>query len=209
MLNLLSDKIREHLIKNPVTYILLTVFFSLGVVGGAYIYNQYSPEEVNLLYEFFEKAKELYANEEVNSALLFKNSFLTALKSVSLIWISGFTVIGIPLIFFTLMKKGFILGLITNFLLTNFKGGILLSVILMFLQTVVLIPALMVISTYGISLSKTLLGLVFGKIKYKLDLKNYLLFYLGIFIVALLVAVVYALLEGYFTGNVLKWYFKS
>ena len=120
MLNLLSDKIREHLIKNPVTYILLTVFFSLGVAGGAYIYNQYSPEEVNLLYEFFEKAKELYANEDVNSALIFKNSFLTALKSVALIWISGFTVIGIPLIFFTLMKKGFILGLITNFHLRNF-----------------------------------------------------------------------------------------
>ncbi len=209
MLNLLSDKIREHLIKNPVAYILLTVFFSLGVMGGAYIYNQYSGEEINVLYEFFERAREIYLNEPVNSAVLFKNSFISALKSLAVVWLSGFTVIGIPFIFFILMKKGFVFGLIANFLMTNFKSGVFLSVILMFLETVILIPVLMVVATYGISLSKTLLGVVFGKIKYKLDLKNYLLFYIGIFVFALLFLVIYALLEGYFTGNVLKWFFKS
>lgn len=209
MLDLLSDKIREHIIKNPVSYILLTVFFSLGIIGGAYIYNRYSPDQVRLLYDFFEKAREVYINEEVNSTLLFKNAFISSFSGLLIIWLSGFTVIGIPLIFFTVMKKGFVLGLITNFLITNFKGGIITSLIIIFAQGLILIPVYFVTATYGISLSGTLLKVVFGKIKYRIDLKNYLLFYMGVFIFALLFVVIFALSEGYFTGNLLKWYFKS
>ena len=205
MLGLLSDKIREHIIKNPVSYILLTIFFSIGVIGGAYIYNQYSKEEITLLYEFFERAREMYAGADVNSTLLFKNAFMASVKYLLLVWLSGFTVIGIPVIFFVMVKKGFIFGLITNFLLTNFKYGMVLSLVIMFLETVILIPVLMVVATYGISLSKTLFNVVSGRIKYKLDLKNYLLFYLLVFIASLLVIVIYSLLEGYFTANLLKW----
>ena len=205
MLGLLSDKIREHIIKNPVIYILLTIFFSLGVIGGAYIYNQYSKEEITLLYEFFERAREMYAVSDVNSTLLFKNAFISSFKYLLLVWISGFTVIGIPVIFFVMVKKGFIFGLITNFLLTNFKYGMVLSIVIMFLETVILVPVLMVVATYGISLSKTLFNVVSGRIKYKLDLKSYMLFYFLVFMVSLLMIVIYSLLEGYFTANLLKW----
>ena len=205
MLGLLSDKIREHIIKNPVSYILLTLFFSIGVIGGAYVYNMYSKEEVALLYDFFEKARELYINEDVNSTLLFKNAFISSLNSLLLVWFFGFTVIGIPVIFFVIIKKGFVFGLVANFLMTNFKYGILLTITVMFLETVILTPLLVVASTYGISLSRTLFNVISGRIKYRIDIKSYLFFYTLVFIIALIVIVIYGLLEGYLMGNLLKW----
>ena len=147
----------------------------------------------------------MYAVSDVNSTLLFKNAFISSFKYLLLVWISGFTVIGIPVIFFVMVKKGFIFGLITNFLLTNFKYGMVLSIVIMFLETVILVPVLMVVATYGISLSKTLFNVVSGRIKYKLDLKSYMLFYFLVFMVSLLMIVIYSLLEGYFTANLLKW----
>ena len=175
MIRLLSDKIREHIISNIVSYIILTLFFSLGIISGAYIYNQYDTAEVEALCDFFTEAKEVYVNTG-GSIGVFKNALFSSFKTIFLIWILGFTIIGIPVIFFTVFKKGFIFGLISNFLITNFSYGILTSIILFLVDAVILVPAIYVVSIYIISLSKTLIGMLTGKIRFKVNLKSYILF---------------------------------
>ncbi|MBR4892750.1 MAG: stage II sporulation protein M [Clostridia bacterium] len=208
MLKILSDKVREHIRENMISYIILVVMFSLGVVGGAYIFNLYKTEDVNYLNEFFLDAKDVYIKNPVNYLSIFKNSFLSSFKNIFLLWIMGFTVLGIPLVFFIILKKGFILGLISNFILSNFKNSLLLDIILIFSQTVILIPLMMAVSTYSISLSYLLIRMVRGKIRYKLNLKNHMLLYLVILIISIIVLIIYSFVEAYFTGNILKWYFS-
>ncbi len=207
MLRILSDKIREHICLNMVSYIVLTVLFSLGIIGGAYIYNSYSKEEIGILYEFFSDAKEIYKEGSGNNLEIFKNSLSSSFQTVFLIWLLGFTVIGIPVVFFLIIKKGFISGLITCFLVSNYSNGILCAIFLFFVQSAILIPAIFFISNYSISLSKTLIGMVSGKIRFKVNFKYYLLFYLGIFFAIGVVVIIYSLMEGYFTSNLLKWFF--
>lgn len=209
MLKVLSDKIREHIMSNLVSYIILILLFSLGIIGGAYIYNCYSGDELGVLNEFYTDAKEIYTNTDVNNLGIFKSSFFSSLKTVFLIWILGFTVIGIPIVFFSIVKKGFVFGLIANFLITNFPDGIISALIILAVDGLVLMPVIYVMSVYSISLSKTIIGLVFGKIKFKVNLKNYILFYVALLFMVVFIIVIYALLEGYFTGNILKWHFNS
>lgn len=207
MLKVLSEKIREHILSNLVSYIVLTLLFVAGIIGGAYIYNCYSKEEVGILYEFFSDAREIYIKSSGNNLEVFKSSLASSFQTVILIWLLGFTVIGIPVILFSVVKKGFILGLISSFLISNFSNGVLCAIILFFIQSAVLIPAIFFVANYSISLSKTLIGMVFGKIRFKVNFKYYLLFYLVIFFGAIVCCVIYALLEGYFTSNILKWFF--
>lgn len=207
MLKVLSEKVREHILNNLVSYIVLTLLFASGIIGGAYIYNCYSKEEIGILYEFFLDAQEIYKKGTGNNLAIFKNSLASSFQTVLLIWLLGFTVIGIPVILFSVVKKGFILGLITCFLISNYSNGVLCAIILFFIQSAILIPAIFFVSNYSISLSKTLIGMVFGKIRFKVNFKYYLLFYLGIFFGVAVVIIIYSLLEGYFTSNILKWFF--
>lgn len=208
MLRVLADKIKEHILSNLVSYIILITVFSVGIMAGAYIYNQYTPEEITVLFDFWEEAKEAYLNGEGDKLDIFKNSLLSSLGAVILVWALGFTVIGIPAVFFIMLKKGFVFGIITNFLVTNFPEGIITSLILLFSESCFFLPALYVAAVYSISLSKTITGMLSGKIRVKVNLKHYVLFYLVMLFVIMFVLVIYSLLEAYFTGNVLSWLFK-
>ena len=98
-------KIREHLRENLISYILLCVFFALGVIFGGYILNTYSPDDANGLINFFNDAKDIFVKNTPDYNLIFKNTFLSSLKTVFFVWILGFTVAGLPVIFFINSKK--------------------------------------------------------------------------------------------------------
>ena len=208
MFKVLSDKIIKHIRENFINYIILFVFLLIGVALGAYIYNCYSVEEAGVLKDFFDDSKDLYINNPTNNTGIFQNTFFEALKSDLLIWFLGFTIIGIPIVFLSVIKKGFSLGLICNFLITNYKDGIFIAAMLFFIQCLLRIPAIFVLSNCSVSMSSTLLKIVSGKIKYKVNLKSYILFYGLIFVIIMFITVIYGLLESYFTGNLLKWYFS-
>lgn len=209
MLKILSDKVREHILSNIISYIILILFFSLGIIGGAYIYNCYDTGELGVLVEFFNDAEEAYKNSPGSNLDIFKLAFSSSFKTVFLIWILGFTVIGIPIVFFTIIKKGFVFGLISNFLITNYSDGIITAVIILIIDSLVLLPVIYLMATYSISLSRTLIGMILGKIRFRVNLKNYIIFYFALLICAVFVVVIYSLLEAYFTGNILKWFFNS
>ena len=207
MFKVLSDKIAKHIRENLINYIILFVFFLLGVALGAYIYNCYSGEEAGVLKSFFDDSKDLYTNNPTDYKSIFQTTFFKTIKVDLLIWFLGFTIIGIPVVCLSVIKKGFSIGLICNFLITNYKDGILIVAMIFFIQCVIRIPSMLALSNCSISLSSTLLKIVSGKIKYKVNLKSYIIIYGLVFVVIVFAAVLYGLLEAFFTGNLIKWYF--
>lgn len=195
-------KIREHLRDNIISYILLCVSFALGVIFGGYILNTYSMEDANGLISFFNDAKDLFAKNTPDYNLIFKNTFLSSLKTVFFVWILGFTVAGLPVIFFINSKIGFMLGFVSSFLFSYYSyKGILMTVILTFSQCFVYIPVVFAVSSYAISLAFTLTKMLFGKIRYKMNLKYYILNYCLVLAVSVVVLILYSLLESYLTAN--------
>lgn len=209
MLSTLSDKIREHIRSNLISYVLLLVFFTVGIACGAYIFKSYNAEEISSLQMFYGDAVSLYKDNSVEYTGIFKACLLNSVKTVFFIWILGFTVIGIPVVFFMIIKTGFMLGFIANFLISAYSfNGIWMTILITVMQAVIYIPLIFAVATYSVSLSKTLTQMLVGKIKYKVNFKYYILSYMIVLAVAVVVAVIYSLSESYFTGNLLKWYFS-
>jgi len=206
MTEILADKIRGHIRENIISYILLFIFFTFGAVFGAYITKTYSPENITSLKNFFEEAFNIFKSGVPDYNGIFRSTFSSSLKEVFFIWILGFTVIGLPVIFFMTAKAGFILGFISTFIISFYSfNGILLSVILILLKCFIYIPLIFVISTYGISLSKLLTKMLIGKIKYRMNFKYCVLSYVLTFTVAVPVLILYSLLEAYLTSNLLRF----
>lgn len=201
----IMDKIRMHIRENLIPYILLFCFFVSGAVFGAYITRTYTNESISGLKGFFEEAFNIFKSSAPDYNGIFKSTFTGSLKEIFFIWISGFTVIGMPIIFFMTAKAGFMLGFTAAFIISFYSlKGILLAVILIFLKCFIYIPLIFIISVYGISLSKQLFKMMTGKIKYRTNFKYSILSYILTLCLSVPVIVLYSLSEAYLTSNLLK-----
>lgn len=199
---IILDKIKGHIKDNLISYILLCIFFALGVIFGGYILNSYSTEDATGLVSFFNDAVSIFKKNTPDYNLIFKNTFLSSVKTVFFVWILGFTVAGLPVIFFINLKAGFMLGFVSSFLFSAYSHkGILMAATLIFSQCFLYIPVIFAVSSYAISLSFTLTKMLFGKIRYKMNLKYYILNYCFVFAVAVVILIIYSLLEAYLTAN--------
>lgn len=204
----LKNKIKEHLREYIFYYILLFIFLILGIIAGAYMSTTYEKEEIELLNDFFNNAISIYKEQECNYNEIFKSSFLNGIKNIGFVWILGFTVIGIPFILSTVFKCGFMLGLYTTFIISIYSvKGIVISIVIILSQCIILIPVLFIVSSFSLHLCTLISKIIFGKIKYKLNLKSYIFNYLILLIAAVMGILIYTLMETYFSSNVLKWLF--
>lgn len=200
----IADKIKNHIREKLIFYIVLFVFFVIGAVFGAYITGTYNKESSIHLKEFFEEAFGIFkgANPDYNS--IFKNTFASGISEIFFIWILGFTVIGLPFIFFISAKAGFMLGFTGAFTVSLYSWkGILITLSLIGVKCFIYIPALFAVSVEGISISLLLTRMLFGKIRYRTNFKYTVLNYTGLLFIALTVVVIYSLLEAYLSANLM------
>ena len=204
MAEVILNKIKEHIKDNLFSYIFLWAFFIIGVLFGGYILNSYKEEDAKGLITFFDDALLLFNQGTPNYNLIFKNTFFTSIKTVAFIWILGFTVAGLPVIFFINSKLGFMLGFVCSFLFSAYSyKGILYGATLIFSQCFIYVPLIFTVSVYAVSLSFTLTKMLFGKIRYKMNFKYYILNYLTVLCVTAIVTLLYSLCEAYLTSNIL------
>ena len=203
-----GEKIWTHIKENLISYILLFVFFIGGVVIGGYITKGYKNEDIKILSEFFEESMNVFAMETPDYNTIFKNTFTGSVKDLAFIWILGFTVIGVPVIFLKALKTGFMIGFSSTFLISLYSSkGILISLTLIFTKCIIYLPVIFFMSVYAISLSSELVKIIFGRIKYKINLKYYILTYIMTFTICVPVMIIYSLSEAYLTANVLTLLF--
>lgn len=201
---LITDKIKMHIRENLIVYIILFVFFVLGTVLGGYITGTYNKESILRLKDFFEEAFGIFKGATPDYNGIFKNTFATGISEIFFVWLLGFTVIGLPFIFFISAKAGFILGFTGAFTVSMYSWrGILIILSLICVKCIVYIPVLFAVSAEGISLSLLLTKMLFGKIRYRTNFKYTVLTYTGLLFVSLIIIVIYSLLEAYLSANLL------
>lgn len=184
------DKLKNKTISNKKIIVFLVGLFLIGLIAGSIFITIISKSDQALVKE--------YIKEFVNKADKNKLNYLEALKNASLsnglfiviVWLLGFSIIGIPIVIFMYFSKAFILGFsLSSFILQYKFKGLLLALIYFFPHHVVNILAYTLIMIYSLKISFILVNSIIKKktISFKAIMNRYLIVFavsIGMVIVA-------------------------
>ena len=184
------DKLKKKTTSNKKIIVFLVGLFLIGLIAGSIFITIISKSDQALVKE--------YIKEFVNKADKNKLNYLEALKNASLsnglfiviVWLLGFSIIGIPIVIFMYFSKAFILGFsLSSFILQYKFNRILLALIYFFPHHVVNILAFTLIMIYSLKISFILINSIIKKktISFKAIMNRYLIVFavsIGMVIVA-------------------------
>lgn len=201
IINYLNETVKKE--KNIL--IFNTIIFLVGVVLGSLFINFITNDDKKLLIEqvstFFSNIKKLTSDIfgfESFLSILFNN-----LLVLSIIFVLGISMIGIPIVIFILFFKGFMLGTTISTIILKYSiKGIVGAILYIFPVCILTICVYLFMCFYAIYVSKKFLR-AFLK-KDSLNFKQFLGKYLLSFIVSIILILLLSLLDAYLTPLLLK-----
>lgn len=198
MKKLLKFDLQGHFISNRLKYafilILLFIGMSIGAVMGK---NAYQNSQNSGLFESFVS---VYTINGVTNSEVFIKSFISNIRTLIFLWISGFYIWLCPLNFLAITSKGFGVGYVISYFLND--GGIIgffVAFTSLFFQNLLILPSFVVYSQIQFEFSKQYKKLKSSPNKFKqqrrLIHKNIL-----VLLVMLLICVISSVIEAY-AGN--------
>ena len=152
--------IKNYIINNYKEYLLVLVIFLIGTFIGVIIVNNYKDDHLNnvsnYINNFIIKFKD--ANN-INKNELVIESIKSNIRLAFIIWFSGTTIIGIPVVLGMIGIRGLSLGY-TISACTYSLGvgrGILFNISALLLQNILFIPAILTLGVSSIRLYKSIL----------------------------------------------------
>lgn len=145
--------IKENIINNYKSYLIVLIIFAVGVFLGVMILNQTEKKEdiEKYINTYIDETKSI---EKGNYLIEVKNEIKNNIILVFLLWFAGTTIIGIPIVLGIILARGFCLGYTISacvYVLGKIKG-LIFVIITLFLQNMIFIPALMVLGVSSIKL---------------------------------------------------------
>ena len=199
------NQFRQYMKEHLSLYIFVSVLFLMGVIFGALLVNALTLEQkqdmLRYLHSFFNT---LNQNAESSKAESVKQAFALHSKWFLLIWVLGFTVIGIPLILILNFLKGILIGFTVGYFVGQLSwNGMLFALLSVAPQNLLIIPMFIVLSVSAVAFSLYLLKNRFLKRRGSLSQPFMTYTLIAFSFIALLFAV--ALFEAYITPHLLKW----
>lgn len=197
------DKLKKKTTSNKKIIVFLVGLFLIGLIAGSIFITIISKSDQALVKE--------YIKEFVNKADKNKLNYLEALKNASLsnglfiviVWLLGFSIIGIPIVIFMYFSKAFILGFsLSSFILQYKFKGLLPALIYFFPHHVVNILAYTLIMIYSLKISFILINSIIKKktISFKAIMNRYLI----VFVVSIGMVIVASLYECFVVPFLIK-----
>lgn len=151
-------KIKRWLFKqfqeNFAIYFIVAIVFAIGIITGAVTIKVLNSEQKNGIMIFINTFFRAMGNNSFENLSIFKQSLIDNFKTIGLIYITGLVIIGIPIIPVTVMFRGFALGFTVGFLVNEYGlQGFLFSILGILPQNLIIIPAILSISSIGTAFS--------------------------------------------------------
>jgi stage II sporulation protein M len=155
------DYFRKNLVNyiraNIVGYFFILLVFIGGVVFGALavktLPDEQKTELIGYLQIFFQGFT-VWSSESWGSTELFANVVFNHIKTVGLIWLLGFTVIGMPLVWFIVFTRGFVIGFTVGFLVNEYiMKGLAFALAAVLPHSIVSVPAVIAAGVAATSFS--------------------------------------------------------
>lgn len=146
--------LKQYFIVNKKIYLFLAILFVIAIISGSIFSITLNEFDNDLVTTYLEN----YLNLVKDKKIVFKESFINYFFSNSIInliiWLLGFSVIGIPVIIFLFFYKCFIIGFATSSIILRYKSkGIILGVAYVCPHHIISILILMMLSIYALTLS--------------------------------------------------------
>lgn len=202
----ISKTILAHIKNNKKEYILVTLIFIIGIFLGVMFINNIQETQISeistYINDFINKLKNI---EHLDSMSILKNTVIENIILATLIWFFGTTVIGIPIVFGIILYRGFCLGYTISTIISvmGIGKGILFIFMSIVMQNIIFIPALIAIAVSGFKLYKSIV-----KNRNKENIKIEILRHTIFSSIMLLLLCISALIETYFSTNILKNFIK-
>ena len=139
----------DYVIRNKKNFIIITILFCIGICIGTFSINNSNEFQRQELTEYItsliEKVKK---SENINNLDLLLLSIKENIGAILIIWFLGCTIIGGIFIYLAVIYKGFTIGYTISAMIAvlGIKQGIIISIILLFLQNIIFIPAFFIIA---------------------------------------------------------------
>ncbi|HJV45904.1 MAG TPA: stage II sporulation protein M [Bacillota bacterium] len=162
----LGQTIQAHVKENFSLYLFTLVLFTMGVSFGAIVVGSLEMNQkqdlMNYLGQFFHEFKQ---GMDVNPRSAFQQSFIQYLKFIGIMWILGMSIVGLPIILIMVFLKGLVVGFTVGFLIQQWHwNGLLAAGLTVLPQNLVVIPAVIIVGTAGISFSLRMIRSRFQRI---------------------------------------------
>lgn len=198
----IKETIKEHIINNKKEYIIVTLIFIIGIFIGVMFINNTKDAEYdtlkNYIVDFMNKFKSI---EDLDNLQLLRESIFNNIILACIIWFFGTTVIGIPVVFGIVLYRGFCLGYtISSFIsVLGISKGLGFIFSSLFLQNILVIPAIIAIAVSGFKLYKSITK-DRRKDNIKIEIVRHIIFSLLMLIVLCFSSVI----EIFISNNILK-----
>ncbi len=184
------DSIRNHIKNNIVIYFFCILCLLIGIsVGGftaKFVDQSHKQELVAYLKGFFH----LFNTDSIRNTDIFSQSLINNIQLLSLNWIFGILIIGIPGIIFIIGFKGFVIGFTVGLLIEQFKfKGIVLFLLGVLPQNLILIPVFIISSAFSLCFSVMLIKNKLSKSKQINFNKQFLIYTMWHLILAIFILV--------------------
>lgn len=150
--------IKQEILNNIKSYVIVTIIFIIGIFLGVLFINQTESKD-NILQYINTYIDEMKTLQNVDFLGGLKTDIHNNILLVLLLWFAGTTIIGIPIVFGTILTRGFCLGYtISACVLTLGKWkGLMFILLTIFLQNAIFIPSLLVLGVSSVKLYKSII----------------------------------------------------
>lgn len=106
-----SEALIYHIEDNLKEYIIVSLIFLIGILVGVIFINKISESQKEEITNYISSfILELNENKNINEIALLIDSVKKNIFLAIFLWVMGSTVIGIPIVYLTLLFRGFCLG---------------------------------------------------------------------------------------------------
>jgi len=199
------SSIRKHIKSNLVIYFLVVLCFLIGISVGGFTVKVINPSHKQELVSYLKGFFQLFQGEQLKNIDIFSQSLINNLQLLSLNWVLGILVIGIPGIIFVIGFKGFVVGFTVGLLIEQFKfKGIALFLLGVLPQNLIIIPTFVVASVLSISFTLMLIRNKLNNKSNQINFYKQFLIYTALYLLLAIFVVIAVSFEAFISPVFIK-----
>lgn len=202
----------NHLQTHATIYVFMIILFLTGIIFGAIVVNSMGFVQKQDLFFYLERFFGHLSNENsIDKNEVLKESFFYHVKYLSLLFILGLSVIGLPVVWVLIFLKGLVVGFSVGFIVNQLgMKGFLLATLSIAPQNLMVIPIYIIAGSLSMIFTLGLLSKLFARrISFSQPVLQPFVKYVVIFTILLVTSIVPAIIEAYVANEVMVSYIKS
>jgi len=155
----------HHIKQHKMIYLFMLTLFITGIIFGALTVNSMTfIQKQDLFFYLDQYFQQVNTENAINRIDILKRSFFFHIKYLSLFFLLGITIIGIPIIWVLSFIKGVVIGFSVGFMVNQLGvKGLLLATISMAPQNMIIVPIYIIAGSLAMMFSLNLCYKLFGR----------------------------------------------